>query len=240
MRSFFTFLLISIIACNHASSQIVQKGTSTIQVGYGFPSAMQIVGSMFKFALTTDDAEATAEFKYKGIGPFHFRYDRMLGGRVGLGLSANAEFGNFKLTANYADADDNQVTSITKFNYSSINAMLRMNFHFIKNPTKVDIYYGYGVGYALTKAKLEQTLSGNVIDPEDQEYIDDFNDYLNTVFTALPIAMESVFGLKVPFSNNAGMYMEVGYSKALAQVGFYAKLGGPKGYDSDNWKWYKN
>ena len=44
--------------------------------------------------------------------------------------------------------------------------------------------------------------------------------------------------MKVPFSNNAGMYLEVGYSKALAQIGFYAKLGGPKGYNSDRWQWY--
>ncbi|HMT35746.1 MAG TPA: hypothetical protein PKC41_07795, partial [Chitinophagaceae bacterium] len=162
----------------------------------------------------------------------------MIGGRVGLGLSANAEFGKFKLTADYLDIDDNYVSSVTNFNYSSINAMLRMNIHFIKNPSKIDIYYGFGVGYAHTRVKLEQLLSGNVLTPEDQVYVDDFNDYLNGIFTTLPIAIEEVFGMKVPFSNNAGMYLEVGYSKALAQIGFYAKLGGPKGYNSDRWQWY--
>lgn len=238
MKSLFTTLFLSIICMNIASAQIVQKGTSTIQIGYGFPSAMQIMGSVFKFALTTEDADVTTAFSYKGLGPFHFRYDKMIGGRVGLGLSANAEFGKFKLTADYLDIDDNYVSSVTNFNYSSINAMLRMNIHFIKNPSKIDIYYGFGVGYAHTRVKLEQLLSGNVLTPEDQVYVDDFNDYLNGIFTTLPIAIEEVFGMKVPFSNNAGMYLEVGYSKALAQIGFYAKLGGPKGYNSDRWQWY--
>lgn len=238
MKSLFTSALLLVLACNFASAQIVQKGTSTVQVGYGFPSAMQIVGSVFKFALTTEDAEASTEFKYKGIGPFHLRYDKMIGGRVGLGISANAEFGNFKFTANYTDNDDNYVTSVTNFNYSSINAMARMNIHFIKNPKKIDIYYGFGVGYSRTRVSLKQYLSSNLIDPLEQEYIDEFNDYLNAVFTALPVAIEEVFGLKAPLSNNAGIYFEIGYSKALAQIGFYAKLGGPKGYNSDRWQWY--
>ncbi len=238
MRSILTLLLLSVFAVNTISAQIVQKGTSTIQLGYGFPSAMQIMGSIFKFSLETDDAEVTTAFKYKGLGPFHFRYDKMLGGRVGLGLSSNAEFGNFKFTASYLDDDDNEVQSETNLNYSSINAMLRMNLHFIKNPEKVDIYYGLGAGYARTRLKIDVKLGGNVLSAEDQMYVEDFQDYLNAAFSAIPIAVESVFGLKAPLGNNAGIYFEVGYAKALCQLGFYAKLGGPKGYNSDSWKWY--
>jgi len=238
MKKIFLGFLLILIAFQSVDAQIVQKGMSTIQIGYGFPSAMQLVGSMFKFSMNTDDATATSEFNYKGLGPFHFRYDYMLGGRVGLGLSANAEFGNFKFTADYSDNDGNRVYSVTNFDYSSINAMLRLNVHFIKNPKKVDVYYGCGVGYARSRIKLQQDLSGNVIDALDQEYIDDFNKYMNTVFKVLPIALEEVIGLKAPINNNAGFYFEIGYSKALAQVGFYAKLGSKKGYDGDSWKWY--
>ncbi len=238
MRFILTGIIIMVMAFSQASAQIVQKGTSTIQVGYGFPSALQIVGSVFKFALATEEADVNTEFKYKGLGPFHLRYDKMLGGRVGLGLSSNAEFGNFNFKASYADEDDNMVTSESNLNYSSINALMRLNFHFIKNPKKIDIYYGYGVGYSHTRVKLKETLTGAVLDPEDQVYIDEFNDYLNSIFKMMPVAFESVFGMKVPFSTNAGMYMEFGYSKAIVQLGFFAKLGGPKGFDSDDWKWY--
>lgn len=221
-----------------ASAQIASKGSSCIQLGYGYPSAMQLMGSFFKFAATAEDGEATSSFSYKGFGPVHMRYDYMLGGRIGLGLSANYELGNFKFTDTYLDDDDNEITSVTKFNYSSFNAMARMNFHFIKNPEKVDIYYGFGVGYAHTRVKLEETLGGNVLDPVDQADVDDFNDYLNGIFKMFPVAFEEVFGLKVPFGHSAGMYFEVGYSKAICQLGFYAKISEPRGFSSGKWKWY--
>lgn len=231
---FFAFFLIT----NFSDAQIIQKGTSTMQIGYGYPSAMQLMGSVFKFSLNVDDEEASSSFKYKGFGPLHFRYDYMVGGRVGIGLSANYEKGNFKFTNSYIDYDDNAVTSVTNFNYSSVNALARMNIHFIKNAEKIDIYYGFGVGYSHTRVKLEETLDGGTIDPIDQADIDDFNDYLNSVFKAFPVAIEEVFGMKIPIGTNAGMYMEVGYSKALIQLGFFAKIGGPKGYNSERWQWF--
>ncbi len=238
MKKIYGVLALLFIGIQVSNAQITQKGMSTVQIGYGFPSAMGFIGSIFKLSVNTNDASATADFRYKGIGPFHFRYDYMLGGRVGLGLSANAEFGNFKFTADYEDNDGVQVHSVTNFDYSSINAMLRMNVHFIKEPKKVDVYWGCGVGYAHSRVKLRMDMTGKDIDPLDQEYIDDFNKYMNSIFKYLPVAIEEVVGLKVPLNNNAGVYFEVGYSKALAQIGFYAKLGSPKGYNSDNWKWY--
>ncbi|MBL7764837.1 MAG: hypothetical protein JNJ58_01995 [Chitinophagaceae bacterium] len=238
MKKILLLLILAALSFKTTQAQIIQKGSSCLQVGYGYPSAMQLLGSVFKFSVNIDDAEASSEFKYKGFGPLHLRYDYMIGGRVGLGLSANMEMGNFKFTNNYTDMDDNYVTSVTKFNYSSVNAMARMNIHFIKNAEKIDIYYGFGVGYSHTRVKLEETLEGNTIDPVDQESIDEFNDYLNGVFKMFPVAFEEVFGMKMPFGQNAGMYMEVGYSKALVQLGFYARIGGPKGYYRDQWKWF--
>ena len=124
-------------------AQIIQKGGSCMQLGYGYPSAMQLMGSLFKFTMNTNDAQATSTFKYTGFGPLHFRFDYMVGGRVGLGLSANYEHGHFKFTDSYQDIDDNYITSTTNFDYSSFNAMARMNIHFIKEAKKVDIYYGF-------------------------------------------------------------------------------------------------
>ena len=238
MKKIVTLLTFTLFVSSLAHAQIMQKGSSCIQIGYGYPSAMQLVGSVFKLALNTEDETGKSEFKYKGFGPLHFRFDYMVGGRVGLGLSSNYEKGNFKFTNSYTDIDDNYVTSVTNFNYSSINAMARMNFHFIKNPEKVDIYYGFGVGYSHTRIKLEETLGGDEIDPLNQEDIDDFNDYLNGIFKMFPVAFEEVFGLKAPIGPNAGIYFEVGYSKAICQIGFFAKIGGPKGFNSDRWQWF--
>lgn len=222
----------------NSNAQLVHKGASFMQVGYGFPSAMQLVGSVFKFALNTEDAEASSEFKYSGLGPFHFRYEYMLGGRVGLGLSANAEFGKFKFTNTYQDIDDNYIKSTTNFGFSSVNALARCNIHFLKRSEKLDIYYGFGVGYAHTRVKIEETLEGNVLDPVEAQDIKEFNDYLNSIFKFMPVAVEEVFGLKAALGQNAGFYFEVGYSKALCQLGFYATLGGGKGYYRNNWQWF--
>ncbi|MBK7762851.1 MAG: hypothetical protein IPI46_05685 [Bacteroidetes bacterium] len=238
MQKYLLLVIVSIAACFNSQAQINPKGSSCFQIGYGYPSAMQLMGQMFKFTVNVDDATSSTSFKYKGIGPVHFRYDYMLGGRVGLGLSANYEMGKFQFTEDYIDADYNQFSSKTNFNFSSVNAMARLNFHFIKMAEKVDIYYGFGVGYAHTRVKLEETLGGNMVDPIEQESIDEFNDYLNGIFKMFPVAFEEVFGLKAPIGPNAGIYFEVGYSKAIAQIGFFAKIGEPRGFNSNRWKWY--
>jgi hypothetical protein len=238
MKKLVTLLALVILLTGVSQAQIIQKGGSSMQIGFGFPSAMQMMSSVFKFTMNSADASSSSSFKYKGFGPLHFRYDYMVGGRVGLGLSANYEHGNFKFINTYSDLDDNMIKSVTKFDYSSVNAMARMNIHFIKNAENIDIYYGFGVGYSHTRVKLEETLGGNVIDPIDQADIDDFNDYLNGIFKMFPVAFEEVLGLKVPFGPNAGMYFEVGYSKALCQLGFYAKIVGPRGFNSDKWQWF--
>lgn len=236
-----SFVIICFIS-QSLTAQINSKGTSSMQIGYGYPSAMQMMGSFFKFAVTTVGEDYSSSFSYKGFGPLHFRYNYMLGGRVGLGLSANYEMGDFKFSESYTDVDNNDITSSSKFHVSSINALVRCNIHFIKEPKRVDIYYGVGVGYAHTRVKLEEVLIGENVDPVDQIQIDatnkEFTDFLNGVFKTIPVAIESVFGIKAPFNQDTGMYFEVGYSKAFCQLGFYMKMGGPRGYNRDKWQWF--
>jgi len=227
------FLAILITGLSSASkAQLAQKNSSYIQLGYGYPSGMRLISQFFKLALDIDASDTTekASFKYSGVGPVHFRYEYMLGGRVGLGLSSNAELGTFKLSNTYTDAYNRLVTAKMNFSLWSINALLRANFHFLKRSERVDLYYGAAVGYSHTRAKYSESLDGYKPTAEDQQYIDEFNDYLNTAFKAVPIAVESVFGGRFMLGNSAGLYFEVGYAKAIAQVGFFAKMGNRKGY----------
>jgi hypothetical protein len=222
-----------------AEAQMVQKGSSFFQLGYGFPSAMQFIGKVFKFGYSMEGEEDyQSSFSYKGFGPMHLRYEYLLGGRVGLGLSANGELGNFKFTSSYTDFDENLVTSTTLLRITSINAMARMNFHFLKRSEKVDLYYGFSAGYSHTRLKLQETLEGADLDPEYQKEVDEVEKYLNDIFKMMPVAFESVFGARFALAPGTGLYFEVGYAKALAQIGFFTKLGGDRGYNRSRWQWF--
>ena len=240
MQKFLSLFADMLLLISTAKAHLAEKNTGVIQVGYGYPSVMTILGQMLKFGFTmgTDPETSTSSFSYKGVGPFHGRFEYMLGGRVGLGLSTNFEKGTFTLEQTYTDFDDNFVSSKSSFDYNSINAMARINFHFLKRNEKIDIYYGLGVGYAHTRAKFKAEFDGATLDTLDQKVVDEFNDYLNDAFKMIPVAIESVFGMKWAFTPTAGMYLEAGYSKAFCQLGLFVKLGNTKGYNRTSWKYY--
>lgn len=219
------FLIIAFFVCtNYTQAQLNEKRTAFLQFGYGYPSAMSIMSSLLKFSFNdASDPTASSSFSYKGFGPVHFRFEYMVSPRVGIGLSANYQTGSFQFNNNYMDYDDNYIQTSTTFKINSVNALGRVNFHFLKNNT-VDLYYGLGIGYSSNKVDLKFDVKSNFIDNEDKQYVQEFEDYLNSAFKILPISVESVAGMRWAFSKNVGMYTEVGWCKALAQIGFYAKL----------------
>lgn len=238
MKRYGLLLFLSLCFGTICNAQLAEKKSTFIQIGYGYPSAMNLLGQFLSFNLTTTDETASSSFSFKGFGPVHARAEYMLGGRVGLGLSSNFESGKFTYKTSFTDVDENFVNSTSTFRYSSLNAMARMNFHFLKNNDKIDLYYGCGVGYAMTKVELEERLDGAVLDPEEVQMINDFNTFLNDAFKMFPVALEEVFGMRWALSQNTGMYFEAGYSKAICQLGFFAKLGSTKGYNRSGWKYY--
>jgi hypothetical protein len=233
--------IVAILGMTYFShAQLAQKNSSFASIGYGYPSGMQLLGQFFKMAVSVDaaDTNESSKFNYSGIGPIHFRYEYMLGGRIGIGLSANGELGTFKFRNTYTDIYNNVVTNVADFNMGSINALVRSNFHFLRRNEKIDLYYGASVGYSYTRVKFKETLSDYVPTAEDEQYYKEFNEYLNSVFKIFPVAFESVFGGRFALGQNAGLYFEVGYAKAFAQLGFFAKMGNTKGYSRSRWQWY--
>lgn len=240
LKKFCLAIFITLFALSNVQAQLAKKGSSFLQFGYGYPSGMQLMGQFFKLAVSVDqtDTNEHSSFKYKGLGPLHLRYEYMLGGRVGLGLSVNGELGTFKFSNTYTDFNGKVVSNVTDFGMGSVNGMLRGNFHFLRRNDKVDLYYGASVGYSYTRVKLRETLNDYVPSTEDQLYFNEFDDYLNKVFKTLPVAVESVFGGRFALGQNAGLYFEVGYAKAFAQLGFFARMGNTKGYNRSRWQWY--
>lgn len=224
-RILYTLFFIFITTSSVLHAQINEKRTGVIQIGYGYPSAMTMLGSALKFSYSVSgDVTASSSFSYKGFGPVHVRFEYMVSPMVGLGVSANYQTGSFLFENNYTDIDDNYVQTSSTFNITSVNALGRVNFHFLKNSKVVDLYYGLGVGYSSNKVDLKFDVKSNFVDNTDKLETEAFEDYLNKAFKIIPISVESVFGMRWALSNNVGLYTEVGWCKALAQVGLYAKL----------------
>ncbi|MBL7773585.1 MAG: hypothetical protein JNM95_12035 [Chitinophagaceae bacterium] len=235
--------LILLLFCLHANlgfSQLAEKGTGTIQLGYGFPSVMSSIAQVMNFSVSmADDTNSRASFSYKPIGPVHFRFDYMVGGRVGLGLSSNFAAGRFTLTEQHTNSQSKIETNKYYFDYSSVNIMARTTIHFLKRNPRLDIYYAHSVGVHFSKVKLDVDFMNDNFDPDQQFFIDEFNSYMNSLFKFLPVAMEGQFGIKWALTPYAGMYFEAGYSKAYCQLGLFAKIGRSPSYYRSDWKYYR-
>ena len=70
-------------------AQCVAQGNSIFSLGYGFPN----LGKSIYKALNTNN-----DFKVKGIGPLHLKYEYMVSDKVGIGASIN--FVNYHFVSN--------------------------------------------------------------------------------------------------------------------------------------------
>ncbi len=117
---------------------IIQKGKNYINVYYG----VNIFTSFYK----TVASNAAVNIKTSAIGPVGIVYEHLVTDKIGIGV----EFGysSFKLTYNDAFADFNGL--ITNYDYTwqftTIRAMFRANFHFAKSD-KFDAYGFLSAGY---------------------------------------------------------------------------------------------
>ena len=142
--------------------------------------------------------ESFGGYKATGMGPFHLRYEYGVSDRIGLGVSVNyVSYG-----AKWEDMGDTY-----EIGASSWNVLGRMNWHFATGE-KLDPYWAVGVGYNSTTWSTKST---------DEGY--DFS-----LKSPLFIGFESVVGLRYYFTDNIGLYAEVGFSKSLAQAGLAVKF----------------
>lgn len=216
------------------TAQVAQKGNSFISFGYGFPSATKLLGNRDAYQPTAQGPQATGDFKFAGFGPLHLRYEYMMGNRVGIGLSMNAEFGHFNLTSTFVDANNALRTSNNKFQFSSFNTLARFNFHFLKNSKYLDVYWSSGFGFGKTKCSWMENPDINSSDPVEQKGIKEFESYVSNAFPGLD--MEHVVGIRWAMSPNAGLYVEAGKSKSVIQIGIFGKMGKFDSYDRNYWR----
>lgn len=221
-------------AVSSTQAQLAQKGKSFLQLGYGLPSATHIIGTLVPFDNASNNL-TSSHIKFRGFGPLHFRFEYMLGGRVGLGLSSNAEFGQFNYKTTFFDNNNREIQTENKFIFSSINALARFNFHFLKNSEKFDLYWGLGAGYGSTKITWNENPDVNSGDIREKQRVTEFTDYITSAYSKLPLALENVVGLRYAITPNSGFYAEAGMSKSILQIGFFGKLGHER-YEKNYWR----
>jgi len=182
-------------------SQIVKEGDITISAGYGFPN---LVGAVFK------TYESNNDFKVTSIGPVYLKGEYMIEEKIGIGGVA-AYAGN-SISYNYLGILDSGATTTyeDKISRTTLSILARFNYYFV-NSEKANIYAGVGTGYRI--ANWKYTFG----DPD----IDDSN---NEIPNLVPLGFEFTFGARYFFTENIGIYTELGLAKSLFQVGLSAKF----------------
>ena len=140
------------------------------------------------------------DYALKGYGPIHLKYEHAVSDRIGLGLSINhvASSISYKDFYNYD----------YKLNYSSTKINARVNVHFFSSDA-FDAFWGVGVGYGTSTSKWTTN------DPDDS----------NVSFSnPIPIGLESTLGARYFFSENIGLYAEIGFAKSIVQGGLSFKF----------------
>ncbi len=212
MKIFFKSITIILLFITFIGSdlkaQCVAQGNSIFSLGYGFPNLGK---SLYKAFNTNND------FKVKGIGPIHFKYEYMLSDKIGIGASINfVKFGATYSDTNSGDSMDineNWVhwSKTTKYSLATKNysALVRFNYHFYTEDN-LDVYFGVGAGFRGTKSTFSSV-------PTDPNF--SFNSKI-----AIPVGMETTLGLRYFFTENIGAYTEIGLGKSLIQFGACFKL----------------
>ena len=139
-----------VFVTSNVLAQSFEEGTKVGQVGYGFPNMGKV---LFK---AIGDGSAT-DYKAKGIGPIHGRFEYGLTDKFGLGLSINfntygAEWSN--VNGIYNSTTGLYTTATYDVKVTSFNILVRGSRHWDVND-KVDIYSGFGLGYNSRKATIK-------------------------------------------------------------------------------------
>lgn len=182
--------LCSFTNTTNLSAQVSQKGDKIIDVYYGFPN---LYSAVFKMAHAETGSELNVDFG--GIGPIGGRFEYLVTDRIGLGL----DIGFNSSTINFSKSGFNQLMEPVIYDYAystqKLGVMATLNYHFLKNSEKFDLYGILGIGYGNRTFELTST---------DPNYVTESYD------TPLPIAARLGIGMRYMFTDNLGANLSLG------------------------------
>jgi hypothetical protein len=202
MRKSITILLIciSILPLLRAQEGL-ERGNIMFSGGVGFLSFEGIARSFIQDFLDKKTTTVTTSVST----PLFFKGEYMVSDYFGLGLNVNYSTfdANFKIDTFYKGSLNANRTSI----------LFRGNAHFAKlipNAENWDPYIGASFGYHRMKL--------NYLDDSPYTPLD------GGLVVPLPISFEATAGIRYFFFPNVGSYLEIGITRAFAQIGVTAKF----------------
>lgn len=218
-------LLIGVLSiCSTAIyAQSYGEKQSTITAGYGFPNLYKAI---LKTALENNSQNyyydgGNSKQTVTGYGPLFLKYEYGLTKLIGIGAAFGYWHTKYTETYSYQSEqyDPNSGTyyvvsykDVTKYDFSSFSAGVRLNFHF-GTGEKLDPYAGVAAGYTNMRYHYtyESTNPDNVASPID--------------YTGIPVYFAMSAGLRYYFTKNIGAYAEVGIDKlSVIQGGLAIKF----------------
>jgi hypothetical protein len=197
--------LITIISFNTAmaggkgSENSFDEGKVVVSGGYGAPWLSASVFSNYS---------SNTDYAIKSIGPVYMKLEYGVTNWVGIGFNwayANADI-------NYTVADGNYIDKHT-VSFATMSFLGRVNFHFLPDNEKIDLYGGLGMGYRSGGWAYKSVSTNPNYVPSN-----------GTTPTIVPIGFEITLGGRYYFTPNIGMYAEIGLAKSPFQIGLCAKF----------------
>jgi hypothetical protein len=190
-KGFLTVFVLSVAA--FLPAQIVTRGKQTISVGYGYPNLQKSVLNLLSY---------NENFKSKGYGPLHFRYENAISEELTLGASVNlTNYG-----CEWSDSGYRATLTVTAY-----SGLFRMNCFFF-NEENLKVYGGVAFGYRGRTSTYTNARPGNTVSQGVESVL---------TAVAVPIGFETTLGIRGRLGNGVGGYVEFGLAKSVIQAGLY-------------------
>lgn len=188
------------------NAQAFQEGNNIISVGYGIATTGRTLLNSYK------SADPSANIKVLGHNPIYGKFEHAISDKWGLGINFFATSIGISQTYTYEtiDGNGNSTTNTYKDEITyKVNAVsVRFNRHW-EVTDDFDVYFGFGGGPKWGKFESKST------NP----------DYISTEFNApIPFAMELTMGARYYFTQNIGLYTEIGMARSFMQAGLSIKF----------------
>jgi len=190
----FALVVGATLQTSDARAQAFTEGSNNVSIGYGGVTFLGAISRNF---------DSYADVNYSGLGPIYFKYERGVSENIGLGISF--AYATNEWVYKYESFDETYTETTSRSTYS---ILARFNYH-IGDSDKFDPYIGFGVGYR--DAKWTSKSSGSTSSGVELKSL-------------MPFGMEITMGARYFFTDNIGLYAEVGAAKSVVQGGLALKF----------------